>query len=375
MKNAEFFKALELIEAEKGIPADYMIEKVENALLAAAKRAYGTADNAEVIVNKEKNEIKLLQKKTVVEEVTDPVLEISLEEAHDTVSKRLKLGDEAAVEIKTKEFGRIAAQNAKQVIIHGIRDGERGLLYQEFNSKESEIITTTVNRVEPNGNAILDIGKSQAMLIRNEQIPGEVLNPGDFVKIYVVEVRSAQKGPQVLISRTHPGLVRRLFELEVPEIFDGSVEVKAIAREAGSRTKIAVFSQDENVDPVGACIGARGMRIAKVCEELKGEKVDVIRYSENPEEYIASALAPAKILSVAADEAAHTCVVVVSDDQLSLAIGKEGQNARLAAKLTGYKIDIKPASAPLEPIEEPAAPEEAPEAAPEAEPEEAPAEE
>ena len=341
MKNAEFFKALELIEAEKGIPADYMIEKVENALLAAAKRAYGTADNAEVIVNKEKNEIKLLQKKTVVEEVTDPVLEISLEEAHDTVSKRLKLGDEAAVEIKTKEFGRIAAQNAKQVIIHGIRDGERGLLYQEFNSKESEIITTTVNRVEPNGNAILDIGKSQAMLIRNEQIPGEVLNPGDFVKIYVVEVRSAQKGPQVLISRTHPGLVRRLFELEVPEIFDGSVEVKAIAREAGSRTKIAVFSQDENVDPVGACIGARGMRIAKVCEELKGEKVDVIRYSENPEEYIASALAPAKILSVAADEAAHTCVVVVSDDQLSLAIGKEGQNARLAAKLTGYKIDIK----------------------------------
>ncbi len=344
MKNAEFFKALELIEAEKGIPADYMIEKVENALLAAAKRAYGTADNAEVIVNKEKNEIKLLQKKTVVEEVTDPVLEISLEEAHDTVSKRLKLGDEAAVEIKTKEFGRIAAQNAKQVIIHGIRDGERGLLYQEFNSKESEIITTTVNRVEPNGNAILDIGKSQAMLIRNEQIPGEVLNPGDFVKIYVVEVRSAQKGPQVLISRTHPGLVRRLFELEVPEIFDGSVEVKAIAREAGSRTKIAVFSQDENVDPVGACIGARGMRIAKVCEELKGEKVDVIRYSENPEEYIASALAPAKILSVAADEAAHTCVVVVSDDQLSLAIGKEGQNARLAAKLTGYKIDIKPLS-------------------------------
>ena len=344
MKNAEFFKALELIEAEKGIPADYMIEKVENALLAAAKRTYGTADNAEVIVNKEKNEIKLLQKKTVVEEVTDPVLEISLEEAHDTVSKRLKLGDEAAVEIKTKEFGRIAAQNAKQVIIHGIRDGERGLLYQEFNSKESEIITTTVNRVEPNGNAILDIGKSQAMLIRNEQIPGEVLNPGDFVKIYVVEVRSAQKGPQVLISRTHPGLVRRLFELEVPEIFDGSVEVKAIAREAGSRTKIAVFSQDENVDPVGACIGARGMRIAKVCEELKGEKVDVIRYSENPEEYIASALAPAKILSVAADEAAHTCVVVVSDDQLSLAIGKEGQNARLAAKLTGYKIDIKPLS-------------------------------
>ena len=344
MKNAEFFKALDLIEAEKGIPADYMIEKVEAALLAAAKRAFGTADNAEVVINREKNEIKLIQKKTVVETVTDPVLEISLEEAHDTVSKRLKLGSEAKVEIKTKEFGRIAAQNAKQVIIHGIRDGERGLLYQEFNSKESEIITTTVNRVEPNGNAILDIGKSQAMLIKNEQIPGEVLNPGDFVKIYVVEVREAQRGPQVLISRTHPGLVKRLFELEVPEIFDGSVEVNAIAREAGSRTKIAVSSQDENVDPVGSCIGSRGARITKICEELKGEKVDVIRYSENAEDYIASALAPAKILSVAADEDTKTCVVVVSDDQLSLAIGKEGQNARLAAKLTGYKIDIKPLS-------------------------------
>ncbi len=344
MKNAEFFKALDLIEAEKGIPADYMIEKVEAALLAAAKRAYGTSDNAEVVINREKNEIKLMIKKIVVEEVTDPALEITLEEAHDTVSKRLKLGDEAKMEIKTKEFGRIAAQNAKQVIIHGIRDGERGLLYQEFNSKECEIITTTVNRVEPNGNVILDIGKSQAMLIKNEQIPGEVLNPGDFVKIYVVEVRSAQKGPQVLISRTHPGLVKRLFELEVPEIFDGSVEVKAIAREAGSRTKIAVYSEDENVDPVGACIGSRGMRITKICEELKGEKVDVIRYSEDPEAYIASALAPAKILSVAADDATHTCVVVVSDDQLSLAIGKEGQNARLAAKLTGYKIDIKPLS-------------------------------
>ncbi|MBQ7936854.1 MAG: transcription termination/antitermination protein NusA [Clostridia bacterium] len=344
MKNAEFFKALDLIEAEKGIPADYMLEKVEAALLAAAKRAYGTADNAEVIINREKNEIKLVQKKTVVETVTDPVLEISLEEAHDTVSKRLKIGSEAKVEIKTKEFGRIAAQNAKQVIIHGIRDGERGLLYQEFNSKECEILTTTVNRVEPNGNVILDIGKSQAMLIKNEQIPGEEFNPGDYVKIYVVEVRNAQRGPQILISRTHPGLVKRLFELEVPEIFDGSVEVKAISREAGSRTKIAVHSNDENVDPVGSCIGNRGMRISKICEELKGEKVDIIRYSENSETYIASALAPAKILSVAADDEAKTCVVVVSDDQLSLAIGKEGQNARLAAKLTGYKIDIKPLS-------------------------------
>lgn len=343
--NSEFFKAIELIEAEKGIPADYMLEKVEAALMSAAKKAFGTSDNAMVVINKEKKDIKLYQVKTIVETVENDALEISLAELLEKGSKRAKIGGQIKREVKTKEFGRIAAQAAKQVIIQGIRDAERGLLYQEFDGKESEIISTVVSRVEPSGNATLTIGKSEAMLVKNEQIPGEVLKEGDRIKIYVVEVRKTQRGPQVLISRTHPGLVKRLFELEVPEIFDGTVEIKSIAREAGSRTKIAVWSSNEEVDPVGACIGAKGMRIANVCDELKGEKIDIIKYSDNPEEYITQALAPASIISVMANESEKSCTVIVSDDQLSLAIGKEGQNARLAAKLTGYnKIDIKPLS-------------------------------
>lgn len=346
--NAEFFKAIEMIEAEKGIPADYMLEKVEAALMSAAKKAFGSSDNAVVLINRDKRDIKLCLEKTVVEndaEIENPNTEMTLDEAH-THSKRLKVGDIYKCEVKTKEFGRIAAQTAKQVIIQGIRDAERGLLYQEFNSKEFEMLSATVSRVEPNGNSILTIGKSEAMLIKNEQIPGETLKEGDHIKIYVVEVRKSQRGPQVLISRTHPGLVRRLFELEVPEIFDGVVEIKSIAREAGNRTKIAVASTDENVDAIGSCIGNRGQRIANICNELNGEKIDIIRYSEDPEEFIAQALAPANIISVAAesDGSTNVCRVVVSDDQLSLAIGKEGQNARLAAKLTGYKIDIKPLS-------------------------------
>ena len=343
--NSEFFKAIDLIEAEKGIPADYMLEKVEAALLRAAKKAFGTSDNAMVVINKEKKDIKLYQVKTIVETVENEATEISLAELLEKGSKRAKLGGQIKREVKTKEFGRIAAQAAKQVIIQGIRDAERGLLYQEFDGKESEIISTVVSRVEPTGNATLSIGKSEALLVKNEQIPGETLSEGDRIKIYVVEVRKTQRGPQVLISRTHPGLVKRLFELEVPEIFDGTVEIKSIAREAGSRTKIAVWSSNEEVDPVGACIGAKGMRIANVCDELHGEKIDVIKYSDNPEEYITQALAPATVISVIADDSEKSCTVVVSDDQLSLAIGKEGQNARLAAKLTGYnKIDIKPLS-------------------------------
>ena len=343
--NSEFFKAIDLIEQEKGIPADYMLEKVEAALMSAAKKAFGTADNAMVVINKEKKDIKLYQVKTIVETVENDALEISLAELLEKGSKRAKIGGQIKREVKTKEFGRIAAQAAKQVIIQGIRDAERGLLYQEFDGKESEIISTVVSRVEPSGNATLTIGKSEAMLVKNEQIPGEVLKEGDRIKIYVVEVRKTQRGPQVLISRTHPGLVKRLFELEVPEIFDGTVEIKSIAREAGSRTKIAVWSSNEEVDPVGACIGSKGMRIANICDELKGEKIDIIKYSDNAEEYITQALAPASIISVMANESEKSCTVIVSDDQLSLAIGKEGQNARLAAKLTGYnKIDIKPLS-------------------------------
>ncbi len=342
--NSEFFKAVDLIEAEKGIPADYMFEKVEAALMSAAKKAFGTSDNALVVINKDKKDIKLYQVKTIVETVEDEAMEISLAELQAKGSKRAKIGAQVKIEVKTKEFGRIAAQTAKQVIIQGIRDAERGLLYQEFNGKESEIVSAVVSRVEPTGNATLEIGKSEAMLVRGEQIPGETLNEGDHIKIYVVEVRKTQRGPQVLISRTHAGLVKRLFELEIPEIFDGTVEIKSIAREAGSRTKIAVFSSNEEVDPIGACIGSKGMRITNICNELKGEKIDIVKYSENAEDYIAQALAPANIISVLAEENEKTCTVVVSDDQLSLAIGKEGQNARLAAKLTGYKIDIKPLS-------------------------------
>ena len=345
--NTEFFTAIEMIETERGIPQEYMLEKVEAALMSAAKKAYGSSDNAVVLVNRDKKDIKLCLQKTVIDDsetMENPNAQIFLSEAHAKHTKRAKVGDIINWEVKTKEFGRIAAQTAKQVIIQGIRDAERGLLYQELNSKEFEILSTVVSRIEPNGNALLTIGKSEAMLIKNEQIPGEVLKEGDHIKIYVSEVRETKRGPQALISRTHSGLVKRLFELEVPEIFDGVVEVKSIAREAGSRTKIAVFSTDESVDPVGACIGAKGQRIANICDELKGEKVDIIRYSDDAETYIAQALAPANIISVAADADSRTCSVVVSDDQLSLAIGKEGQNARLAAKLTGYKIDIKPLS-------------------------------
>ena len=345
--NTEFFTAIEMIETERGIPQEYMLEKVEAALMSAAKKAYGSSDNAVVLINRDKKDIKLCLQKTVIDDsetMENPNTQIFLSEAHAKHTKRAKVGDVINWQVKTKEFGRIAAQTAKQVIIQGIRDAERGLLYQELNSKEFEILSTVVSRIEPNGNALLSIGKSEAMLIKNEQIPGEVLKEGDHIKIYVSEVRETKRGPQALISRTHSGLVKRLFELEVPEIFDGIVEVKSIAREAGSRTKIAVLSNDESVDPVGACIGAKGQRIAHVCDELKGEKVDIIRYSEDPETYIAQALAPADIISVAADVDSRTCSVVVSDDQLSLAIGKEGQNARLAAKLTGYKIDIKPLS-------------------------------
>ena len=343
--NKEFFNAIELIEQEKGIPSDYMFEKVESALHSAVKKAYGNSDNAQVVVNKDKKDIKLYLLKTVCETVEDPNTQITLDEAHATVSKRLKLGDTAKVEVKTKEFGRIAAQTAKQVIIQGIRDAERGLLYQEFNSKEFEMLSAVVNRIEPNGNALLEIGKNTAMLIKNEQIPGEVLKEGDHIKIYVVEVRKTNRGPQVLISRTHPGLVKRLFELEIPEIYDGIIEIKSISREAGSRTKIAVWTNDENIDPIGSCIGAKGQRIAHITNELKGEKIDIVKYSDDMEEFVSNALAPAEIISagLSTDEG-NVCNVVVSDDQLSLAIGKEGQNARLAAKLTGCKIDIKPLS-------------------------------
>ena len=286
--------------------------------------------------------------KTVVDEVTDPSHEIILEAAKK-ISRGAKTGDLLPIPVETKKFGRIAAQAAKQVIIQAIREAERGMIYEEFTSKEHEILTGVVSHVEPrNGSVSIRISSNseytEAVLTPNERIKTEVLTEGDRIKVYVVEVRNSARGAQVLISRTHPGLVKRLFELEVPEIFDGTVEIKSIAREAGSRTKMAVWSSDANVDPIGACVGPKGGRVASIVNELGGEKIDIVKYSEIPEEYIAAALSPSEVVSVTMLEDGKSCRVIVPDNQLSLAIGKEGQNARLAAKLTGFKIDIKPES-------------------------------
>ena len=290
--------------------------------------------------------------KDIVETVDNPAVEMSLEGARRALP-HAQLGDVVRIEVKTKNFGRIAAQTARQVIIQGIREAERDMVYDKFSSKEHEILTGVVTRVDPkSGAANLRINSSseytEAFLAPGEQVRGEAIREGDRLRVYVVEVRRSTRGPQVLISRTHPGLVKRLFELEIPEIYDGTVEVKSIAREAGSRTKIAVWSGDENVDPIGACVGPGGARVNNIVEELHGEKVDIIKYSEDPAQYIAAALSPADVLSVDLLPDGKACRVVVPDDQLSLAIGKEGQNARLAAKLTNYKIDIKPASDPGE---------------------------
>ena len=347
--NAEFFAAVEDIEKEKGIPRGYMYEKIQQAMLAAFRKdnpEYG--ENVEIILDENKKRIELVINKTVVNEVEDPTAEIDVDSAHQ-LSKRYSVGDTVAIPVETKKFGRIAAQAAKQVIIQGIREAERGMIYDEFTSKEHEILTGVVSRIDPRtGAASIKISSNSeytdALLAPGEQIRGEELHEGDRLKVYVVEVRRSTRGPQVMISRTHPGLVKRLFELEVPEIFDGTVEIKSIAREAGSRTKMAVWCSDPAIDAIGACVGPRGGRVNSIVEELGGEKIDIIKYSEQPEEYIAAALAPAEVVSVTLLDDARSCRVVVPDAQLSLAIGKEGQNARLAAKLTGYKIDIKPVS-------------------------------
>lgn len=344
--NAEFFAAIAQLEKEKGIPQDYMLEKVCQALLVAYKRDNaGAADNVFVEPDCEKKEIRMYVKKTVVEAVENPAEEISLEEAKQ-VSKKAGIGDVVSIDVSTNNFGRIAAQTAKQVIIQGIREAERVVVYREFSSKEHEILTAVVTRTDPrSGGASIEItgenDKTEVYISAKELIPGEVLREGDRIKIYMVDVKRSERGPQLIISRTHPGLVSRLFEIEVPEIHDGIVEVKSIAREAGSRTKIAVYSNDENVDPIGACVGPRGNRVAAIVEEIRGEKIDIVKYSEDMCEYVASALAPATVISVEPAEEENACRVVVEEDQLSLAIGKDGQNARLAARLTGYKIDIK----------------------------------
>ncbi len=338
--NTEFFNALELLEKEKGIPAEYMIERVEAALISAFKREEGGNSNVRVVLDPVKKDVRVYKQMDIVEEVEDEATQITLEQAHK-LSKRYKLGGVAEIEMKPKNFRRLSAQTAKQVIIQGIREAERGMMIKEYESKREEIITAQVQKVDPTtGNITLDTGTSYATLIKSEQIPGESFVPGDHIKVFVMEVRKESRGPLVNLSRTHPGMVKRLFELEVPEIQDGTVVIKGVIREAGSRTKMAVESRDADVDPIGACIGNRGMRIAGIVDELRGEKIDIIKYSDDPCEFIREALSPAQVREVIID-GERSARVIVDSDQLSLAIGKEGQNARLAARLTGFKIDIK----------------------------------
>ena len=347
---AEIFAALALLEQERGIPQSFMMDKIIQALTTAYKRDHEGVENVIVDVDEAHKDLRMYVQKNVVEEedYVDPANEMTVEEAKH-LSAKYNVGDIVNIPVDTVEFGRIAAGNGKQVIIQGLREAERGMVYDEFNSKQHEILTGVVTRIDPRtGNVSLRIGtgseSTEALLLSGEQVPGEELTEGSHIKVYVVEVRRSTRGPQILISRTHPGLVKRLFELEVPEIYDGTVEVRSIAREAGSRTKMAVWSNDENVDPIGACVGPKGQRVAAIVEELRGEKIDIIKYSEDPATFIAAALAPADVVDVCMAEEGKACRVLVPDDQLSLAIGKEGQNARLAARLTGYKIDIKPES-------------------------------
>lgn len=338
--NAEFFNALDLLEQTKGIPKDYMIEKVEAALISAFKKEYGKS-NVRVVIDPEKKDVKVYECKEIVETVEDPATQISLEDAK-AQNRRSVLGGMLETEVKTKAFGRLSAQTAKQVIIQGIREAERSSMIREYEKKREEVITAVVTKTaDSSGDIVIDTGTSEAVLSADEQIPGESFEVGDRIKVFVTEVRrDSQSGPVVTLSRTHPNLVKRLFETEIPEIADGIVMIHSVAREAGSRTKIAVYSRDESVDPVGACIGERGRRIADIVDELRGEKIDVVEYSEIPEDFIAAALSPAEVLSVEM-ESDRVASVTVANDQLSLAIGKEGQNARLAARLTGCKIDIK----------------------------------
>ena len=344
--NAEFFSAIADIEKEKGIPKEYMLDRINQALLAALRKDNPEAEsNVFVDVDEAKKKIDMYIRKTVVEEVTQPAIEISPDEAKK-YSKRAQIGDSVNVPVDTKKFGRIAAQAAKQVIIQGIREAERSMVYNEFTSREHEILTGTVSRIDPvRGSVSIRISSNseftEAVLMPSEQVPGEQLHEGDMIKVYVVEVRRTGSGPQVVISRTHPGLVKRLFELEVPEIYDGYVEIKSIAREAGSRTKMAVASSEPEVEPIGACVGPKGGRVSAVVDELRGEKIDIVKDRDDPAEFVAAALAPADVLNVEFLDEPKSCRVAVPESQLSLAIGKEGQNVRLAAKLTGYKIDIK----------------------------------
>ncbi len=337
--NVEFTEALEQIEKDKGISKDILIDAVEAALISSYKRNFGSAQNVRVEIDRHTGEVNVYSQKTITDEVTDDLLEVHIDDAKK-VSINYKEGDIFESKVTPRNFGRIAAQTAKQVVVQRIREAERGIVYDEFINRESEIVTGEVSRISK-GNVYISLGRTEAILGPSEQIPSEEYNHGSRIKCYIIEVKKTNKGPQILLSRTHPGLVKRLFELEVPEIHDGIVEIKSISREAGSRTKIAVDSKDPDVDSVGACVGAKGARVQAIVDELNGEKIDIIKYSDEPEKFITSSLSPAKVVSCRVNLAEKTAEVVVPDYQLSLAIGKEGQNARLAAKLTGWKIDIK----------------------------------
>ena len=337
--NVEFLEALKALEKEKGIAVDILLEAIDAALISAYKKNFGSSQNVRVEIDRETGELHVYNRKAIVEELDDAKTEIELTEARKT-NPSYDVGDIFETEVTPRTFGRIAAQTAKQVVVQRIREAERSNIYDEYINREGDIVTGIVQRHEMK-NVYIDLGKTEAILMPSEQITREAYDQGERIKTFIVEVKKTTKGPQILVSRTHPGLLKRLFELEVPEIHDGTVEIKSVAREAGARSKIAVYSKFENVDPVGACVGPKGMRVQTVVNELKGEKIDIVKWSDDPAEYVENALSPAKVVAVEIIAADKIAQVVVPDYQLSLAIGKEGQNARLAAKLTGWKIDIK----------------------------------
>ena len=343
MKNSEFFEAVRLLCAEKKLSEEGLLEGIQRAIVTAVKRDYNNKDIVFCDIDREKARIRVFVRKNVVTEILDPDEDMTVEQAQ-RFKKNALAGDIIEIELETKEVSRIAAEKGKHILRQAIREAEHGQMKEEFQSKNQEIVTAKIVKIDPvTLDAFVEIGKLTEKLLRSEQLPTDKLTEGDLVKVFVAEIRDATRGPKATISRTHPGLVRRLLESEVPEIYDGTVEIKSVSREAGSRSKIAVYSADENVDPVGACIGQRGARINKIVDQLGGEKLDVVRYSENPAEYVAAALAPADVISVTVEnEEERSCKVVVPNNQLSLAIGNKGQNARLAAKLTGWKIDINP---------------------------------
>ena len=338
--NKEFIQAIEDLEKERHISKDILIEAIESALVSAYKKNYGTSQNVRVDINQETGDINVYMRMDVVEEIEDELTQLSLEEARE-IDPRYEVGDIVEYQVTPRDFGRIAAQTAKQVVVQRIREAERGMIFDDFITRQGEIVTGTVQRIS-NETLFVNIGRTEGILSANEQVPGERYQVNDRLKVYIMDVKKTNKGPQVFLSRSHPGLVKRLFELEVPEIEDGTVEIRGIAREAGSRTKMAVYTEFENVDPVGSCVGTRGARVQAIVDELHGEKIDIIPWSEDPEQLISNVLSPAKVEKVIIDEGEEKiATVVVPDYQLSLAIGKEGQNVRLAARVSGWKIDIK----------------------------------